>query len=532
MKKINKILTLTIAGSFLLPIHASALQKRETIYSTLNPSGEKTKMTVSNHLSFLDQSKIEDETTLKNILNIGGNETFFVNGNRLTWNTQEKDIYYEGEIEKELPIRTTIRYYLNDEEKELKDILGTSGTIKIQIHFENLEKQTVNVNGKNTELSTPFVTTVGMMLNSNFNKNISITNGKVVGTGSRNILVGIASPGLYHSMGLEELKNFDDLSISFETIKFELPTIYLVSTPKLLSDADFNVFSKMDSLYSNISELQKNMNTLESGVLELSNGIASLNQGSKELMSSLKTLSTATKELQTGSVTLVNGLKEVLKSLKAVKEELSKVDTSSFSSLETLKNQNANAVKSLLASTGMSETDLKTAYDTYQLKSYKGTDANLLALKNAYELIFLLNTNTSALTKTESTIGTLQEKLNTLVTSLDSAISKLEAGSLKLSSSISELKVGVDKIYQGSITLNQGANALNTGAKTLCEGTSKFNKQGIGALKESAITLKNYSDKVEALTKLSEEYQGFGSNNSNQTLFVSKVDSVKLQYTR
>jgi len=532
MKKINKILTLSLVGGMIFPVPTFALQKSETIYSTLNSSGEKTKMTVSNHLSFVDKNQIEDETELKNILNIGGNETFSVNGNKLSWNSQDKDIYYEGDLEKELPIKTTIQYYLNEEEKEVKDILGATGTIKIQIHFENLDKQTVNINGRNTELYTPFVTTVGTMVNSKYNKNISISNGKVVGTGSRSILVGVASPGLYDSIGLSELQNLDDVIITYETTKFELNTIYLVSTPKLLEDADLDIFSKMDSLYSDVSELQRNMNTLENGVIELANGIASLSGGSTELMNSLKTLSDASTSLKSGSVTLDNGLKEVLNSLKAVKQELSKMDTSSLSSLEALKKQNEAVVQSLLSSTGMSESDLKSAYETYQLASYKGTDANLLALKNAYELILLLNTNTTALTKTGTTITTLTSKMNTLVQSLDDAITKLEAGSSQLSGGISDLKAGVDKIYQGSVTLNHGVNALNNGAKTLCEGTSKFNKQGIGALSKSAHTLKSYSDKVEALTKLSEDYNGFSSNNSDQTLFVSKVESVKLNYTR
>jgi len=141
MKKRNYIFILFMIGSMLTPRTCLAYSKNETIYSTLNEKGEKITTTVSNHLSFVDNSVIEDETELKNILNIGGNETFSVNGNKLSWNSQDKDIYYEGDLEKELPIKTTIQYYLNEEEKDPKEILGSSGTITIRLHFENLEKQ-------------------------------------------------------------------------------------------------------------------------------------------------------------------------------------------------------------------------------------------------------------------------------------------------------------------------------------------------------------------------------------------------------
>lgn len=532
MKKRNYIFILFMIGSMLTPRTCLAYSKNETIYSTLNEKGEKITTTVSNHLSFVDNSVIEDETELKNILNIHGQESFVLNNNRLTWNTFDEDIYYEGDTEKNLPIKTTITYYLNEEEKDPKEILGSSGTITIRLHFENLEKQIRKVNGVNTELYTPFVTTVGTMIDSKYNKNITISNGKVVGTGKRNILVGMAAPGLYDSIHLEELKDFNDIVITFETTNFLLNTVYIVSTPKLLENADLEIFSKMDSLYNNVSLLQQNMNTLENGVLELTEGIHSLSNGSLGLMNSLKTLSTSTNTLKTGAIEIDNGLKEVLKSLNQVKKELATLDTSSLNSLEILKKQNNEAIETLIYSTKMSERDLKDAYEKNQLANYKGSDTTLLLIKNTYELISLLNTNNLALTKSSTTIKDVTKKVNTLIISLETAIKKIENGSSQLSNGISTLKLGVDKIYEGSTSLHNGVLNLQKGASTLCEGTSKFNKEGIGTLNKSAYTLKSYSDKVEALTTLSEEYNGFSSNNSNQTVFVSKVSSLKKSYRK
>jgi len=139
MKKEKKLLCLGLSAFLLFPLPSNALQKKETIYENLNYKGENTKISVSNHLTFVDKKQIEDETKLKNILNIGGNETFISNGNQLTWNTNEKDIFYTGETTEQSPIRVNIRYFLNQEEKDLKEMIGSKGKIKI-----------INNNGKNT----------------------------------------------------------------------------------------------------------------------------------------------------------------------------------------------------------------------------------------------------------------------------------------------------------------------------------------------------------------------------------------------
>ncbi len=532
MKKKNKIIGLSLATLLIVPNPVFALKKSETIYANLDYKGINTKTSVSNHLSFIDKNQLEDDSELKNILNIGGLETFTSNGTKLTWNTDQKDIYYTGDTESELPIDVSIKYFLNEEELDAKDILGSAGKIKIQISFKNKEEQTVTINGKRTTIYTPFVTTIGTIINSNANKDISVSNGKVVSTGNRNMVVGLASPGLYESLGLEEFKNLNQITIEYTTTKFELNNIYIVSTPKLLEKKDLEIFNKMDNLYSNVSELQKNMNILENGIIELANGITQINNGSTELVNSLKSAVDGTKNVKEGATSLHNGLKEISLSLKNAKKELENTDTSSIKSIETLKSQNNIAIEKLIATTKMSKEELTTAYETYNLKDYKGTDPNLLALKNAYEIIYLLETNNQALTTTTASINTLTKKLSTLINTLDSAIEKLEKGSSTLTSGITTLQSGIEKIYAGSKTLKSGTEALNKGATTLKSGAKEFNKQGIGTLSDYAYTLKTYSDKAEALVKLSEEYNGFASNNSDETIMIEKVEALKLNYRK
>ena len=63
------------------------------------------------------------------------------------------------------------------------------------------------------------------MISGANNSDITVTNGKVVNNGSNFIVVGLSTPGLYESLGLQELKGLDTVKISYNTTKFELSSI-------------------------------------------------------------------------------------------------------------------------------------------------------------------------------------------------------------------------------------------------------------------------------------------------------------------
>ena len=105
MKKINytigAVVLATASALTLAPLSVNAMTKNEIIYSNMNYNGEFYKTIVNNHLT-LDGEKeeLEDETKLKNILNLNGKETYKLDGSKVTWQNLGKDIFYSGEIEK------------------------------------------------------------------------------------------------------------------------------------------------------------------------------------------------------------------------------------------------------------------------------------------------------------------------------------------------------------------------------------------------------------------------------------------------
>lgn len=291
IKRINISLLSIIC---LMPINAFAYTKTESVFNDLNNDGSINKTIVTDHICSKTKEEYIDDSELNDIINLNGNEEFKKDGNTLKWKSNGKDIYYQGTTSKTSPINFKIKYYLNDKEKNVKDIVGKKGNIKIKIEIENTLKNTVNINGKTEEVYTPFIVMGGTIIDTKENSNIKVTNGKVVETGNKATILSISTPGLYESLNIDELSKLDSMEISFDTNKFSLNNIYFVATPKLLEEKDIKGFENVDSLVNSINLLQDSMNQIENGSKSLNEGLKSAHEGSnlivKKVTDSIKSL--------------------------------------------------------------------------------------------------------------------------------------------------------------------------------------------------------------------------------------------------
>ena len=178
MKKAKLItssaVVMTMVMSSIVP--AFAYSKEETVYSKLKTNGSEKTTVVSEHLiNDQNETSLDDQSSLKNIKNVNGKETFIQDGSSLVWQTTDgQDIYYQGKTTNSLPVSMKVTYKLDGKKTKLKDMLGKKGKVEIQIDYTNNEKQTVD--GK--ELYVPFVVTTGTMLPTKTDSNIEVTNGK------------------------------------------------------------------------------------------------------------------------------------------------------------------------------------------------------------------------------------------------------------------------------------------------------------------------------------------------------------------
>jgi len=529
MKKMKKIFMILVLLVIMTPTSAEALSKSEAIYSNLDYNGKLKTSSVSNHLAFLKEKEEIDETMLQDILNINGEEKFRMDGSKLIWENKGHDIFYRGITEKALPIEVEIHYFLNGKEMNPKKMVGKKGDIKITYHFTNREEKEMQINHKSMHIYTPFVVSVGMMMEGESNKDFAITNGKVISTGERHMVVGLASPGLYQSMGIDELKSLDEVTLTYSTTNFSLSNAYIVATPKFLSEKEFASLGKIEDLYNNMNELDRNMDQLVSGTESLHHGSGQIYEGATTIRHNLKTVKEATSQLQNGSVRLRDGLNTLYQALLAMNENMKqqlqgKEAADILATLSNLQTQNTNVIQNTISQTGMSFEELQTFYQANNLQNYQASDAAdpMLKLKNAYELAYLLSSNNSAVNTTIHILSYL-EQFETLLVNVET----LAQGSSTLTGGISQLNDGTTQLYDGAVTLEQGMQQLVEGAATLENGTKMFSEQGIKKLTQYTNKAKSYSNKIDALVQLSKDYKGFASTNSNSTMFVYTISSIK-----
>ena len=72
------------------------ISKEETVYVNAAADGTPQEITVSDWLkNSASAGDLSDVSDLKDIKNVKGDETFSQDGDKLTWNTEDKDIYYQ-----------------------------------------------------------------------------------------------------------------------------------------------------------------------------------------------------------------------------------------------------------------------------------------------------------------------------------------------------------------------------------------------------------------------------------------------------
>ncbi|RKM61967.1 hypothetical protein D6855_00690 [Butyrivibrio sp. CB08] len=303
----------------------SSADKVETVYVTADANGAVNDVIVSEWLkNAASSAALDDSTELKNIVNVKGGETFKDNGDgTLTWDAEGSDIYYQGTTDKQLPVTMKITYTLDGKEISPEELAGKSGKVTIKFEYENNDKQTVEVNGKEVEVYTPFAMVSGMMLDADKFSNVEISNGKVISDGGKTIVMGVALPGLKESLDISEDKwdKLDDadeikdrLSNSFEitadTTDFELGMTITMASSDILSDfgmTDLSGSDKLDDLKDDMEELNDGANKLVDGAGKLKDGTTDLTDGTKKLYDGATELKDGTQKLYDGTGSLVDG---------------------------------------------------------------------------------------------------------------------------------------------------------------------------------------------------------------------------------
>lgn len=529
MKNLKTVVSvLTISALSLMPFSVNA-SKTENVYTNMDYTGTVKKTTVSNHLENDKDGEIKDNSILTNILNVNGSEDFILDNDIVTWYAKGKDIFYTGITKKAQPINVVTKYYLNGKVTKATDMIGKSGKIKIEISLLN------NSLLRTDNTFTPYVVALGAMMDSDTNTDISITNGKVTDTGTRSVLLAISAPGLYEYTNINEFKSLNKVTITYNTTDFEINDIYMVASPKILSELDLGIFDKLDILTSSISTLGEKMDELEAGTKDLANGTSKLFTNSSIFNEKLATASASLEKIANGTIKLVDGVDEMLTTLTDAKTMMEDKDIDgSLANLKVLQAKNEATITKLTKPLVEAAYKVKkmspTETETEMIARIKKLNPNLTVaeeqelknFKSTYELKLLLVANNDAVKEMITNLEDLNSLLDTLTTKLED-VKEMQGKVTLLNASLNELSVGLNKLSQASTEINKGISTLNNGATKISLGTTQLNNQGIKTLVNYSNRIITYSEKIENLVNLSKSYKGFASNNADSTLFVYKL---------
>ena len=309
-------------------INASAeaeTSKDETVYVLAGADGTVQKIIVSDWIkNAMAADSLEDKTELSDIENIKGDESFTLGGdNSCVWDAQGNDIYYQGNIEKELPVQMSVCYTLDGQAIAPEALAGQSGHVTIRFDYQNMQYEEVLLDGKTEKIYVPFTMLTGMLLDTEVFRNVTVSNGKLINDGDRIAVVGIAFPGLQEDLAIskEKLDIPDYVEISADVENFEMGMTMTLATTELfgaidsdkldlheLSDAMAELTDAMGQLMDGSSQLYDGLCTLLEKSGDLVSGINKLAEGAAQLKAGAESLDSGAAQLQAGAAQLSSGL--------------------------------------------------------------------------------------------------------------------------------------------------------------------------------------------------------------------------------
>ena len=513
-----------------------AFTKDETVYSKIDSNGNNYNTIVNDHIINDEQEQlINDISDLLNIKNVNGDEEFSQDGNNLAWHAEESDIYYQGESQKELPIECNVKYELDGNEITASELVGKNGKVKITIEYINKDAHTVNINGKDQTLYTPFVVVCGTIIDNNNNKNIEITNGKTVDDGSKTTVIGISLPGLQESLNIskDKIDIPNTIEITMDSTDFELNNIVTYVTPKVLEENDMELFKKLDKIYNQVDTLQSSSKQIEEGanslkegtatyseksqefnnaVEQVSKGASSVNQNYSKIDAGISSLNDSNATLESGAKSVSEGTLAVSENLQTISSKLTELQTgtqslkqgevqleagldqiiTSVSSIQGTDNSaKITELNQLITTNQKTINSLKTANETLttQLKVIKDEETK-------QTITTQIETNKSIIKLLETNIVAYKETISTLKSADMSSIKELQTALSNLKQGLQSLQTGTDTLYNGTTALQTGTGALASKAKELAQGTQSL-YEGTVKMSEGTATLNSGSTQLK-----------------------------------
>lgn len=514
-------LSVGLTCSLMTPI--AAYEKEETVYVTLNEDGNVQDVIVGDHLISEGEKQIHDTSDLRNIQNVNGDESFKQNDESIVWDNQGHDIYFEGTTSKELPLQMDITYSFNGKKMLPKEMEGKEGSIEIQIHLNNLDKH--------DDLYTPFVVTLASVLPAHNNSEINVTNGKAISNGKNNVIVAVAAPGLYDSLDRNEtLKDFDTITIRYNTKKFETMPIYAMATPKLLEESDLDFDHRFNEISHQLLKLQDASSQLVNGSHDLASGSGQLSSKYQQFDQGLSQLSKGTGTLSKQYQTLNNGIQSLVEQSQSFQSITSMLDQlSSLDSATQALDKGILTLKKAVEASADPNSEINQKINALQTDLVAKQQEILTLQTSMKQLQIQLQTRVQSLISISKQMKeAIQEAPDDQKSTFQAINDQLDGEIFELTNNLQQLAQGMSLLETNLTIIHQDMNDLNTLSKQISAGTlnkinqaveafSKGNeqlKQGLAMIQKQSSNLPNLFNQFVAGT----QQLGKGSTQVNEAL--------------
>ena len=543
-------LAVALAASCAAPAFAagsSSFTKSETVYAVMNDDGSISSTTVSEHVySASGLSNVTDKSSLTNIQNTESDAEFTQNGEDITWNTDDTDVYYKGDTDRSLPISAKITYAMDGQEAALEDLIGKSGHLTVTIALTNSETDTITVNGAERTIVTPLITAVGVIFGEDAS-NVTAEHGIIESAAKSSVAAFVTLPGVKDSLsGLlpDEVDSIEDylqdtITVEADVTELTCPQVMMACATSAAALGTDNVFDlssindltdginqlndAMSQLLDGASQLEDGTTQLASGVLALldgantlNNGAAALDEGLGQLTNGLDTLSANNSALNSGAQQVADGVlasaNKTLKEGGLIDEDMTWSNYASvIDNILTINDKTLAAGRKKIVRTvweqepSFKDSQLDLALYLSATKTNHDLEAALRLMQN-YDpsmlcgLVQLLTSQEAKDTaKAElkyqvensqdmADVRALKDSLSQIqlfvssVNQYTAGVQSAADGAHSAKDGSAQLAAGTQTLYDGVNTLNTGASQLNDGAGQLNDGLNQFNEEGISKL--------------------------------------------------
>ena len=343
-----------------------------------------------------------------------------------------------------------------------------------------------------------FAVISGMILPKDHFANVTVTNGKVLTDGNRNIVIGLAFPGLSDSLKIEKEKSNEDIAIP-ETIticadvtEFTLEMSATIVTNNILSAIGLDNLAsenKIDVVQGDVNKVGEVTNSLVSGTSDLKEGISTLNDkmgdfrigantlnegiqaytdGTNQLAEGINKLGGGVGTLSNGVVTLNSGIKEAKVGADSIVNGIMAAQDGNPSPLQI-----SESLVSGSESLAIGISEMKTKIEGIQTAFQEISNA-IQGMSLEYNI--LINKSSEEMTAEElaflDSYNNLIQVLGIIQGSDMSGIDQLLAGCQQLQMGTNGMNIAINTILNGSKSLQTGLEKLTNGGNELQTGVS------------------------------------------------------------